>query len=49
MDRLPFSRAHYTLLVISGLGYTFDGADNALLPFFLPSMAGEDRPSRLAT
>jgi putative MFS transporter len=49
MDRLPFSRVHYTLLVIGGLGYTFDGADNALLAFFLPSMARDDRPSRLAT
>ena len=25
MDRLPFSRSHYALLVIGGLGYTFDG------------------------
>jgi MFS transporter, putative metabolite:H+ symporter len=49
MDRLPFSRAHYTLLVIGGLGYTFDGADNALVAFLLPGMAREDRPSRLAT
>ena len=41
MDRLPFSRAHYVLLVIGGLGYTFDGADNALVAFLLPSMARE--------
>ena len=31
MDRLPFSRPHYALLVNGGLGYTFDGADNALV------------------
>jgi hypothetical protein len=41
MDRLPFSRPHYALLVIGGLGYTFDGADNALVAFLLPSMARE--------
>ena len=41
MDRLPFSRPHYTLLVIGGLGYTFDGADNALVAFLLPSIARE--------
>lgn len=41
MDRLPFSRPHYALLVIGGLGYTFDGADNALVAFLLPSIARE--------
>jgi putative MFS transporter len=41
MDRLPFSRPHYALLVIGGLGYAFDGADNALVAFLLPSMARE--------
>jgi len=41
MDRLPFSRPHYVLLVIGGLGYTFDGADNALVAFLLPSIARE--------
>src|SRR4029079_8678260 len=41
MDRLPFSRPHYALLVIGGLGYAFDGADNALVAFRLPSMARE--------
>jgi putative MFS transporter len=29
------------LLVIGGLGYTFDGADNALVAFLLPSIARE--------
>ncbi len=41
MDRLPFSRPHYALLVIGGLGFAFDGADNALVAFLLPSMARE--------
>lgn len=39
MDRLPMSRPHYLLLLIGGLGYTFDGMDNALVAFLLPSMA----------
>ena len=25
LDRLPLSRPHYVLLLIGGLGYTFDG------------------------
>ncbi|MFE7423128.1 MFS transporter [Rhodococcus sp. NPDC057529] len=35
------SRPHYWLLIIGGLGYTFDGMDNALVAFILPSMAKE--------
>lgn len=38
MDRLPMCRTHYALLVIGGLGYTFDGMDNALIAFLLPSI-----------
>ena len=49
MDRLPFSRAHYTLLVIGGLGYTFDGADNALVTHERAPGRHDDRSSRLAT
>ena len=41
MDRLPMSRPHYALLVIGGLGYTFDGMDNALIAFLLPSIQRE--------
>jgi MFS transporter, putative metabolite:H+ symporter len=37
LDRLPLSRPHYVLLVIGGLGYTFDGMDSAVVAFLLPS------------
>lgn len=38
MDRLPLSRPHYKLLLIGGLGYTFDGMDGAIVAFLLPSI-----------
>ena len=38
MDRLPVSRPHVGLLLIGGLGYTFDGMDAAIVAFLLPSM-----------
>jgi putative MFS transporter len=38
LDRLPLSRPHWNLMVIGGLGFTFDGADNALIAFLLPSI-----------
>jgi putative MFS transporter len=37
LDRLPLSRPHYALLLIGGLGYTFDGMDAAVVAFLLPS------------
>ncbi|HEV7974320.1 MFS transporter [Amycolatopsis sp.] len=37
LDRLPLSRPHYGLLLIGGLGYTFDGMDSAIVAFLLPS------------
>ncbi|MEV5324631.1 MFS transporter [Nonomuraea sp. NPDC052634] len=37
LDRLPLSRPHYLLLLIGGLGYTFDGMDSAVVAFLLPS------------
>ncbi|MEV6237856.1 MFS transporter [Lentzea sp. NPDC051838] len=37
LDRLPLSRPHYKLLLIGGLGYTFDGMDSAVVAFLLPS------------
>jgi putative MFS transporter len=37
LDRLPLSRPHYVLLLIGGLGYTFDGMDTAVVAFLLPS------------
>ncbi|GAA2660295.1 MULTISPECIES: MFS transporter [Actinosynnema] len=38
LDRLPLSRPHYGLLLIGGLGYTFDGMDSAVVAFLLPSV-----------
>lgn len=37
LDRLPLSRPHYALLLIGGLGYTFDGMDGAIVAFLLTS------------
>ena len=34
LDRLPLSRPHYKLLLIGGLGYTFDGMDSAVVAFY---------------
>ncbi|GLW64171.1 MFS transporter [Actinomadura rubrobrunea] len=39
LERLPLSRTHRKLLVIGGLGYTFDGADAAIIAFILPVVA----------
>src|SRR3954451_2658590 len=41
LDRLPLSRPHYLLLLIGGLGYTFDGMDSAVVAFLLPSARAE--------
>ncbi|MEJ3653619.1 MFS transporter [Actinomycetes bacterium KLBMP 9759] len=41
LDRLPLSRPHYLLLLIGGLGYTFDGMDAAVVAFLLPSAQAE--------
>ena len=38
LDRLPVSRPHVGLLLIGGLGYTFDGMDAAIVAFLLPSI-----------
>ena len=38
LDRLPVSRPHYLLLLIGGLGYTFDGMDVAITAFLLPAL-----------
>lgn len=37
LDRLPLSKPHYALLLIGGLGYTFDGMDSAVVAFLMPS------------
>ncbi|MET8247801.1 MFS transporter [Streptomyces sp. NPDC005202] len=39
LERLPLSRIHRRLLIIGGLGYTFDGADAAIIAFILPVVA----------
>lgn len=41
LDRLPISRPHFGLLLIGGLGYTFDGMDAAIIAFLLPSVREE--------
>jgi len=36
LERLPYSRAHRRLLLMGGLGYTFDAMDQAIMAFVLP-------------
>src|SRR5256885_14365581 len=36
IERLPFSRFHWRLLWMGGLGYTFDAMDGAMIAFILP-------------
>ena len=36
IERLPFGRFHRQLLLMGGLGYTFDGLDLAVVSFVLP-------------
>lgn len=38
LDRLPLSRPHMVLLLIGGLGYTFDGMDSAVVAFLMPDV-----------
>ena len=38
MDRLPVGRAHWRLLLLSGLGWMFDGMDTILLSLVLPAL-----------
>lgn len=40
LDRLPLSKPHYLLLLIGGLGYTFDGMDAAVVAFLMPAVKG---------
>jgi putative MFS transporter len=39
LERLPISWVQGRLLLMGGLGYTFDAANNAVLAFILPSVA----------
>ena len=36
IERMPFARFHRRLLLMGGLGYTFDAMDAAVLAFLLP-------------
>jgi len=36
MERLPFTRFHWRLLWMGGLGYTFDAMDGAMIAFTPP-------------
>ena len=36
LERLPFSRFHFNLLVVGGLGYTFEAMDAAIIAFLMP-------------
>lgn len=36
IERLPFTHFHRKLLLLGGLGYTFDGLDSAIVAFVLP-------------
>src|SRR5262249_24632279 len=36
IERLPFTRFHWRLLLMGGLGYTFDSMDGAMIAFILP-------------
>lgn len=38
LERLPFSRFHYQLLLLGGAGYCFDGLDGAILSFVMPAL-----------
>jgi putative MFS transporter len=39
LDHLPVSRFHWRLLLLSGLGWMFDGMDTILLSLVLPALA----------
>ena len=36
IERLPFGKFHWHLLLMGGFGYTFDGLDLAIVSFVLP-------------
>src|SRR5262252_650769 len=39
LERLPFTRFHWRLLGMGGLGYTFDAMDGAMIAFILPAVS----------
>jgi len=36
LERLPFSRFHFKLLIMGGLGFMFEAIDAAIIAFILP-------------
>lgn len=40
LERLPFCRCHKKLLLMGGLGYSFDAMDGAIIAFVLPILIG---------
>jgi MFS transporter, putative metabolite:H+ symporter len=41
LERLPVSKFHYKLLLITGLGWAFDAMDTGIISFVLPVLAKE--------
>lgn len=41
LERIPVSRFHYKLLVLTGLGWLFDAMDTGIIAFVLPVLAKE--------
>lgn len=41
LERLPFSRFHFMLLLMGGLGFTFEAMDAAIIAFILPVIRGQ--------
>jgi MFS transporter, putative metabolite:H+ symporter len=41
LERLPFSRFHFNLLIIGGLGYAFEAVDAAIIAFLMPVLRSE--------
>ena len=39
LERIPVSRFHYELLIITGLGWMFDAMDTGIIAFVLPTLA----------
>ena len=38
LERLPFSRFHFKLLIIGGLGLAFEALDAGIIAFILPGL-----------
>ena len=49
LERLPFSRFHFNLLVMGGLGYAFEAADAAIIAFLMPVLRAKWHLSSVQT